>query len=170
MGTSTQEAAVLFEEGSSQPENLCQKNGVRVQGGSDAAQHLEDMRCEICERVTLGTEVRREGWRSRLCGLWSITVNEESEDTHTCTHAGTHAHKDTHTHTCDTADPEDSAAVGREPERWTRTMKGEGEGVGSGWMTQSASLPVESPLEEDPASDSGQGSGSSHGTPAVTRQ
>ena len=79
MVTSTHAAAILFEEGSTQPQNLCQENGVRVQGGSDAAQYLENIWGEIRERVTWGTEFGGEGRRSWLGGLWSVAVIEEEK-------------------------------------------------------------------------------------------
>ena len=40
-------AAVLFEEGTSQPQDFRQEDGVRVQGGSDAAEDLEEVRGEV---------------------------------------------------------------------------------------------------------------------------
>ena len=67
---------MLLEEGTSESQQLCEENGVRVQRGSDTREHLEDVRREVGELVTRGAEFRGEGRRIRFGGLWSVPGNE----------------------------------------------------------------------------------------------
>ena len=67
-----QTAAVLFEEGSAQSEDLGQQDGVRVHERAETPKHFEHVGREILELVALGGELEGVGGTGGFGCFWSI--------------------------------------------------------------------------------------------------
>ena len=63
---------MFFEEGSAESQQLHEEDGVRVQGGTEAGENLEDVRREVGEMSTRSAEVGRERDRRRFGGFRGI--------------------------------------------------------------------------------------------------